>query len=65
MLSLTPDVDMTIELNYPRDFGPTLASIKFGIKGILKLRIDVETINGVRKCLSIFMNSNRVLIFEE
>jgi len=65
MLAISRDVDMVVELNYPPDFGASLASIKFALKGIFKLRIDIETINGVQRCLSIFINSGRVLIFEE
>jgi hypothetical protein len=56
---------MLIELNYPTDFGPMLATLKFALRGILKLRIDIETVNGVSRCLSVFMNAKRVLIFEE
>src|ERR1700750_3429106 len=65
MLSLSRDVDMIMELNSQPDFGTALASIKFALKGILKLKIDIETINGVARCLSVFMNGRRMLIFEE
>ncbi len=65
MLSVSRDVDVVMELEYPTGFGPVLASMKFALKGILKLKIDVETVNGVARCLSVFMNSGRVLIFEE
>ena len=65
MFAVSRDVDMVMELNYPTDFGPVLASIKFALKGILKLKIDVETMNGVQRCLAVFINNRRVLIFEE
>lgn len=65
MLAISRDVDMVMELNYPPDFGTALASIKFALKGILKLKIDIETVNGVARCLSIFINDRRMLIFEE
>jgi predicted nucleotidyltransferase len=65
MLAVSRDVDMILELNYPPDIGPTLAAIKFALKGILKLKIDIETANGVNRCLSLFMNGRRLLIFEE
>jgi predicted nucleotidyltransferase len=65
MLAISRDVDMIIELNYPPDFGTALASIKFALRGILKLKIDIETANGVSRCLSVFMNNRRMLIFEE
>jgi predicted nucleotidyltransferase len=65
MLSVSRDVDMIIELNYPADLGPVLASMKFALRGILKLKVDAETVNGVARCLSVFLNNGRVLIFEE
>jgi predicted nucleotidyltransferase len=65
LLSVSRDVDMIMELNYPSNFGATLASMKFALRGILKLKIEIETTNGVQRCLSAFMNNGRVLIFEE
>ncbi|MEJ0034034.1 MAG: hypothetical protein WDO15_28545 [Bacteroidota bacterium] len=65
MLAVSRDVDMVMELNYPPDFGTALASVKFALKGILKLKIDIETVNGVARGLSVFINGGRVLIFEE
>ncbi|HEX8061297.1 MAG TPA: hypothetical protein VF473_10200 [Cyclobacteriaceae bacterium] len=65
MLAVSRDVDMIMEFNYPPDLGAALASMKFALKGILKLKIDVETSSGVGKCLSVFINGGRVLIFEE
>jgi predicted nucleotidyltransferase len=65
VLAISRDVDMIMEFNYPPDFGLALASLKFALKGIVKLRIDIETVAGVARCLSVFINSGRVLIFEE
>ena len=65
MLAASRDVDMVMELNYPPDFGTALASIRFALKGILKVKIDIETVSSVSRCLSVFMNAERVLIFEE
>jgi len=65
ILSLTRDVDMLFELNYPASFGPVLASMKFALTGILKLRIDIETVTGTQRCLSVLINERRMLIFEE
>jgi predicted nucleotidyltransferase len=65
VLAVSRDVDMIIELNHPPDFGTALASIRFALKGILKLKIDIETVSGVSRCLSVFINARRTLIFEE
>ena len=65
MLAVSRDVDMIMEFNYPPDFGAALASMKFALKGTLKLKIDAETSNGVVRCLSVYLNSGRALIFEE
>ena len=65
LLGVSRDVDMIMEFNYPSDFGVTLASMKFALKGILKMVIDIETVNGVARSLAVYINSGRVLIFEE
>jgi predicted nucleotidyltransferase len=65
MLSLSRDVDMLFELDYPAALGPVLASMKFALRGILRLHIDIETVSGVRRCISVFLNERRTLIFEE
>lgn len=64
-LAVSEDVDMVMEFYYPSDFGAVLASMKFALKGILKLKIDVVTANDVERSLCIFVNGKRVLIFEE
>ena len=65
IVSLSRDADMLFELNYPTSFGPALASMKFALSGILKLRIDIETVTGSQRCLSVLINDRRTLIFEE
>ena len=64
-LSFSRNTDMIVEMNYPPSFGSALANLKFAMNGILKLRLDIETLNGVKKSLSVFINGQRVLIFEE
>jgi len=64
-LAISRDIEMIMEFYYPPDFGSVLAAMKFALKGILKLKIDIVTINGVEKSLSVFLNNSRVLIFEE
>lgn len=64
MLAVSRNVEVIMEFHYPPDFGATLASMKFALKGILKLKIEAETTSGVGRCLSVYLNSGRVLIFE-
>jgi predicted nucleotidyltransferase len=64
-LAVSRDVDMIIEFYYPSDFGSVLAAMKFAIRGILKLKIDIVTVNGVERSLSVYMKDKRLLIFEE
>lgn len=64
-LSVSKDVDMVMEFYYPSNFGAVLAAMKFALRGVLKLRIDIVTASNVERSLSIFINGKRVLIFEE